>query len=177
MFNKMIFRPLLLFFLFLSALGFVPKTEKMILYDGKTGAGYWYSCDKKKTQLYEKDKKLIAYINQSHFECFGLYFDSKDFSRHSLVHFQAGMETKYAEDTLSLYVSLIDEKKNTTAFKKVMFRMLKGSTQTYKVNLEELFLQDKRVDFTHINSVLFYVGSRRDSGFWGNVVVKDIWVE
>lgn len=159
------------------AFRFIPKPEKIILYDGKTGAGYWYSCDKKKTQLFEKDKKLIACINQSHFECFGLYFEPKDLSKHYTLHFQAGIENKYPEDTVSLYVSLLDEKKNSTAFRKANFHLVKGPMVPLRVNLEELFLNDKKVDFTRINSVIFYVGSRRDTGFWGNVLLKDLVVE
>jgi len=156
--------------------GFRPisNLDKHIVYDGKTGFGNWFVCDKKKVSIFEKEKKVVAYINQSHFECFGIFFDPLDVNKFNKLNFLAGIENSYKEDTIALYVSLIDNKKNATNFKKVMLRITKGPVSQHNISLEELIIKDQKVDFTKINSVLFYVGSKRDTGFWGNLVLKEI---
>jgi hypothetical protein len=156
--------------------GFIPNLnqEKHTIYDGKTGLGNWFVCDKKKVTIFEKDKRMVAYINQSHFECFGIFFEPMDVNKFNKLNFLAGIENSYKEDTISLYVSLIDNKKNATNFKQVMLRITKGPVGQQSISLEDLIIKDQKVDFTHINSVLYYVGSKRDTGFWGNLVIKEI---
>jgi hypothetical protein len=97
-----------------------------------------------------------------------------DVNKFNKLNFLAGIENSYKEDTIALYVSLIDNKKNATNFKKVMLRITKGPISQQSVSLEDLIIKDQKVDFTHINSILYYVGSKRDTGFWGNLVFKDI---
>lgn len=145
-----------------------------VVYNGKTGFGSWYACNKSKVILYEKDKKLIAYVNQSSFECFGIYFEPTDIHRMKYLEFDAGIETNYKEDTVELYVAIIDVSKNMSNFRKLKLRLLKGPVKTFRLALDDAIIRELKLDFSKINSILFYAESKKENGFWGNVVLKNI---
>jgi len=147
---------------------------KKMVYDGKTGLGQWYVCDKFKTTIYEKDKKMIAYINKSSFECFGLYFDPMDVHRSTHLNFSAGLETNVKDDSVALYISFFDVAKNTSNFRKLKVNLGKGNLKNYTIALDDLIIKELKMDFSKINSILFYVESKKENGFWGNIVIKDI---
>jgi hypothetical protein len=150
------------------------QEKKIVVYDGKTGFGQWYVCDKSKTSLFEKDKKVIAYINKGSFECFGIYFDAVDLTRTTHFNFSSGLETNYKDDSVELFISFIDASKNMSNFKKLKVRVTKGPLKSHSLALDELIIKELKVDFTRINSILLYVDSKREDGYWGNVVLKDL---
>jgi hypothetical protein len=150
------------------------RLQKITVYDGKVGFGQWYVCDKAKTTVFEKDKKVITYINKSNFECFGIYFDPMDLHRSTKLHFLAGLETNYKDEHCDLYISFIDAGKKTSDFRKLKVNLAKGELKEFSLPLDEIIIKELKMDFTKVSSVLFYVESKREDGFWGNVVLKDI---
>jgi hypothetical protein len=148
--------------------------QEKVVYDGKTGFGQWYVCDKFKTTIYEKEKKVFAYINKSSFECFGLYFDPIDIHRSTHLNFMAEIETRLKEDSVALYISFFDVSKNTSNFRKLKVSLGKGNMKKISLPLDDLIIKELKLDFSKINSILFYVESKRENGFWGNVVLKQI---
>lgn len=164
-------------FLFLSLFcrpAFAQKAT--VLYDGKTGLNQWYSCDKTRSTIYEKDSRVIAAVNQSSFECFGLYFDARNLEKMRILEFQAGIENKYTEDSVTLYVSFIDAGKKATDFRRLRVGLQKGPLKMVRLPLDDTIIREIRVDFSRITSLLFYIESKRDGGFWGNLVLKNIHV-
>ncbi|HOY97228.1 MAG TPA: hypothetical protein PK509_15905 [Catalimonadaceae bacterium] len=169
------------------AMAFHPRTtyvpaldkalQKIVIYDGITGLGQWYVCDKSKTTVYEKDKRVITYINKSTFECFGVYFDPVDMHRSSHISFSGSLETNYKDDSVALYVSFFDTAKRTSNFKKLKVTLKRGNLQQFRLPLDDLIIKELKMDFSKINSVLFYVESKKEEGYWGNVVLKDIVIQ
>lgn len=148
--------------------------QKITLYDGKVGLGQWYVCDKARTTLYEKEKKAIAYINKSNFECFGIYFDPIDMHRGTRIHFLAGLETNYKDEKCEFYLSFIDVNKRTSDFRKLKVTLSKGELREFSLPLDEIIIKELKMDFSKVSSLLFYIESKREDGYWGNVVLKDI---
>jgi hypothetical protein len=152
------------------------ENKPIVVYNGVTGYGKWYVCDRSKTTVYEKEKKVITYINKASFDCFGIYFDNLDIHKGSFLTFETGIESNYKEDSVALYISFIDAGKNMTNFKKLKVSVPKGPMKEVKVPLDDIIIKELKVNFFKINSILFYVESKRDHGFWGNVVLKDIQI-
>lgn len=163
--------------LLLASLALVQTAQSQsprVVYDGKTGLNQWYPCDKAKTSIFEKEGKVFAYINQSSFECFGIYFDPLNVSQMRHLEFQVGIENKYAEDSVLVYVSFIDAARKASDFRKLRVPVRKGPLKTVRLDLDDTIIKEIKVDFSRISSILFYVESKREGGFWGNVVLRKI---
>lgn len=150
------------------------SNDKHIVFDGITGKGQWYSCDKTKAQLFEKDKQLIAYINQSKLECFGIYFDPINLKAFDNLNFTAAIETKLNFDSITVFVAFIDSKKTMTDLKALSVPVSKGPFAHFSIPLKDVMRADPKTNFFAINSILFYVSTQKEGGFWGNVLLKDI---
>ena len=71
-------------------------------------------------------------------------------------------------------ISFIDAGKKTSDFRKLKVNLAKGELKEFSLPLDEIIIKELKMDFTKVSSVLFYVESKREDGFWGNVVLKDI---
>lgn len=150
------------------------SSDKHLVFDGVTGKGQWYSCNKAKAQLFEKDKQLIAYVNQSKMECFGIYFDPINLKAFENLRFSAAIETKMDMDSITLFVSFIDSKKTMTDLKALSVPVLKGSFLPTSISLKELLRNDSKTNFFAVSSILFYAATQKETGFWGNILLKEI---